>query len=93
MEDFKQAFHSLEEFKVFDADGDDKIDADELEKIVRFLNSKVTEEQVQSVMSKVDSDGNGSIELNEFLEEMKNGKSECDFEKAFLHFQNLLEDL
>ena len=64
-----------EAFEVFDVNGDGNIDADELGMILEAVGRKMTLEQVQDAIAKIDSSGDGEIGYDEFLqlmtEEMK----------------------
>lgn len=58
----------LEEvFKKFDVNGDGKISAAELGSIMGSLGQPVTEEDLKIMIKEVDSDGDGSINLEEFV--------------------------
>lgn len=60
-----------EAFNFFDIDHDGRITAGELHKVLKFLGTKVTEHEVKMMIADVDSDGNGTVEFNEFLKMMK----------------------
>uniref|UniRef100_A0A1I8HQV7 Calmodulin n=1 Tax=Macrostomum lignano TaxID=282301 RepID=A0A1I8HQV7_9PLAT len=60
-----------EAFNFFDIDHDGRITAGELHKVLKFLGTKVTENEVKMMIADVDSDGNGTVEFNEFLKMMK----------------------
>ncbi|CAL5416233.1 unnamed protein product [Camellia sinensis] len=68
-----------EAFSLFDKDGDGCITVEELATVIRSLDQNPTEEELQDMISEVDSDGNGTIEFTEFLNlmanKMKNWKS------------------
>eukprot|EP00252_Welwitschia_mirabilis_P015125 TRINITY_DN33298_c0_g1_i1.p1 TRINITY_DN33298_c0_g1~~TRINITY_DN33298_c0_g1_i1.p1 ORF type:complete len:254 (-),score=6.92 TRINITY_DN33298_c0_g1_i1:407-1168(-) len=55
-------------FKVFDADGDGKITAAELGRVLRSLGDVSTEEELASMVAAADKDGDGCIDVNEFVE-------------------------
>ncbi|KAK4430325.1 putative calcium-binding protein CML25 [Sesamum alatum] len=55
-------------FKKFDVNGDGKISALELGSIMGSLGHSATEEELQTMIQGVDSDGDGFIDLNEFIE-------------------------
>ncbi|KAL6505851.1 putative calcium-binding protein cml25 [Orobanche minor] len=55
-------------FKKFDVNGDGKISASELGSIMRSLGHAVTDEELAFMIQEVDSDGDGFIDLQEFIE-------------------------
>ncbi|XP_063691175.1 calmodulin-A-like [Bolinopsis microptera] len=59
-----------ETFTLFDKNGDGTITTDELEVVMRSLGQDPTEEYLQATIAKVDANGNGSMEFDEFLELM-----------------------
>ncbi|CAL5413408.1 unnamed protein product [Camellia sinensis] len=61
-----------EAFSLFDKDGDGCITVEELATVIRSLDQNPTEEELQDMISEVDSDGNGTIEFTEFLNLMAN---------------------
>ncbi|XP_076095377.1 neo-calmodulin-like [Mytilus galloprovincialis] len=75
--DFKQAF------KLFDDDDSGTITSKELGTVLRQLGQNPTEAELQDMINEVDEDGNGTIEIDEFVEMMKdkvltNGENEDD---------------
>lgn len=54
-------------FKVYDTDGSNSIDAGELGSLLADLGWKVTEQDVKEALEVLDKDGNGDIDLDEFL--------------------------
>ncbi|KAI3925238.1 hypothetical protein MKW92_051458 [Papaver armeniacum] len=74
-----------EVFKKFDADGDGKISYVELGSILRSSGYEATTEELQAMVKEVDSDGDGFIDLNEFLElnKIDSEKQVQDIEGAF----------
>ncbi|KAL3644726.1 putative calcium-binding protein cml25 [Castilleja foliolosa] len=55
-------------FKKFDVNGDGKISASELGSIMGSLGHAVTDEELNIMIEEVDSDGDGFIDLQEFIE-------------------------
>ncbi|KAI7750845.1 hypothetical protein M8C21_003042 [Ambrosia artemisiifolia] len=55
-------------FKKFDVNGDGKISSTELGSIMGSLGHRPTDEELEMMISNVDSDGDGFIDLNEFIE-------------------------
>eukprot|EP01101_Sappina_pedata_P009203 TRINITY_DN52_c0_g2_i1.p2 TRINITY_DN52_c0_g2~~TRINITY_DN52_c0_g2_i1.p2 ORF type:complete len:161 (-),score=90.22 TRINITY_DN52_c0_g2_i1:99-554(-) len=59
-----------EAFSLFDKDGDGSITAKELGTVMRRLGQNPTDEELNAMVNDVDTDGNGSIDFEEFLEMM-----------------------
>lgn len=55
-------------FKKFDANGDGRISASELQSLLKNLGSETTPEEVSRMMTEMDKDGDGFIDLKEFAE-------------------------
>ena len=53
-------------FEVFDADKSGFIDSNELRRILANLGEAVTSQQVSAMISKVDENGDGNIDYEEF---------------------------
>jgi len=53
-------------FDFFDADGNGKIDKGELEAVLKQANIAYTPAQLDTFMSRIDLDGNGAIDYDEF---------------------------
>lgn len=68
-EEQRQVFR--EAFQMFDKDNDGVITSTELGDLMRSLGQQVTETEVNDLLNEVDIDGNGTIELNEFIEMMR----------------------
>ena len=66
-------------FKKFDVNGDGKISASELGSIMGSLGHLATEEALKKMIVEVDTDGDGFIDLNEFVELNTKG---VDFDEA-----------
>lgn len=56
-----------EVFKVFDADGDGKITKSELGCVLRSLGDNLSEEELALMVQAADQDGDGCIDLEEFI--------------------------
>ncbi|MFI6602232.1 EF-hand domain-containing protein [Nonomuraea sp. NPDC050536] len=53
-------------FDLVDADSDGRISADELVRLMEVLGQPITREAAQAGVSKLDKDGDGLIDLEEF---------------------------
>jgi len=60
-----------EAFRLFDKDDDGEITIAELQEVFQGLNYHFTEKQLQKMIGMIDIDGNGKIDLNEFIVMMK----------------------
>ena len=74
--EYKQAFD------LFDKDKSGSISVKELGTVIRSLNINVTDEELKDLVGDVDTNQNGLIEFNEFLELMAKGNSETNSEEA-----------
>ena len=61
LEDYEDAF------RVFDKDGDGSITVVELGEVMRKLNMNPTDAELTDMVNEVDTDGNGDIDLPEFI--------------------------
>ncbi|OMJ29962.1 Calmodulin [Smittium culicis] len=59
-----------EAFKVFDKDGNGFISASELKHVMTSLGEKMSEAEVEEMIAEADTDGDGQINLEEFLKMM-----------------------
>ncbi|ELU00395.1 hypothetical protein CAPTEDRAFT_170361 [Capitella teleta] len=79
-----------EAFSLFDKNGDGKITTSELGTVMRSLGQNPTEAELQDMVNEVDSDGNGTIDFDEFLimmaKKMKETDSEEELREAFRVF-------
>lgn len=56
---------------MFDKDGDGTIDSEELESVLQVLGLNPTKEELGILLDSVDTDGNGVIDFDEFVDVMK----------------------
>jgi len=79
--DFKDAF------KKFDVAGEGEIPTSELGTVMKMLGHKLNEEELEECIQMVDSDGGGSVDIDEFLELMrvktKEAQNEVEVKEAF----------
>ncbi|OMJ85133.1 hypothetical protein SteCoe_13599 [Stentor coeruleus] len=57
-----------EQFAKLDANGNGYIEAEELRKVLLYGDEKLTEDEVENIISEFDKSGDGQISLAEFLE-------------------------
>ncbi|KAH3731475.1 calmodulin D [Pelomyxa schiedti] len=57
-------------FNLFDVNHDGKIDASELTRVMINLGQKPTEQEVRDMIHDVDTDGNGTVDFEEFVQMM-----------------------
>lgn len=62
-----------EAFSVFDRDGGGTITADEIAVIMTALGEKLTKDDIALMIKAVDTDGNGSVDFEEFKRMMQDG--------------------
>mmetsp|Transcript_3328 Transcript_3328/g.5176 ORF Transcript_3328/g.5176 Transcript_3328/m.5176 type:complete len:152 (+) Transcript_3328:77-532(+) len=75
IEDYKEAFDN------FDKDRNGEIDQVELGIVMRSLGYSPTDKQLKDMMLQVDTDGNGVISFNEFVDMMRKCELSTDFEQ------------
>ncbi|XP_051178396.1 calmodulin-like protein 4 [Lolium perenne] len=76
-----------EAFSLFDKNGDGCISLEELAAVTRSLGLEPTEQELNDMMREVDTDGNGIIDFQEFLNliarKMKDGDGDEELKEAF----------
>ena len=70
-----------EAFELFDRDGDGRITASELGIVMQSLGHSPTDVELQEMVREIDENGNGSIELDEFVKMMSRKVKESENEK------------
>nr|CAH7744806.1 unnamed protein product [Callosobruchus chinensis] len=87
----EQVAEFKEAFMLFDKDEDGTITVAELGVVMRSLGQRPTETELRDMVNQVDSDGNGTIEFNEFLQmmskKMKDADGEEELREAFRGFR------
>merc|ERR1712150_34721 len=59
-----------EAFKIYDKDCMGFISTDTLKEILRELDNKLTEDDINNIIEEVDEDGSGTLDFDEFMEMM-----------------------
>merc|ERR1712149_82025 len=59
-----------EAFRIYDKEGNGYISTDTLKEILRELDSKLTNEDLDNIIEEVDEDGSGTLDFDEFMEMM-----------------------
>lgn len=77
-------------FSLFDRDGDGTVDTAELGTVMKSLGQRMSEEELQQMISEVDVDGSGTVDFAEFLglmaRQMKDHESDKALHSAFAIF-------
>ena len=76
-------------FKVFDKDNDGSITVNELGIVMRRLNMNPTDAELQDMVNEVDTDGNGDIDLPEFISLMARRMKQVDQEEDLVEAFNI----
>lgn len=86
----EQVKEFTEAFALFDTDGSGKLSSHELGVVMRALGQHPSEEDVAEMIKAVDKDGNGQIDLDEFIAMMSSSKkdliTEEEIKEAFMLF-------
>ncbi|XP_071540073.1 troponin C, isotype gamma-like isoform X2 [Panulirus ornatus] len=71
-EDDDEAMHEelKEAFRLYDKGGDGYITTGTLKEILRELDNKLTEEDLDGIIDEIDEDGSGTVDFDEFMEMM-----------------------
>ncbi|KAK6625523.1 hypothetical protein RUM43_005822 [Polyplax serrata] len=62
-----------EAFRLYDKEGNGYITTKVLREILRELDEKITNEELDMMISEIDSDGSGTVDFDEFMEVMTGG--------------------
>merc|ERR1711994_101940 len=57
-----------EAFRIYDKEGNGYISTDTLKEILKELDSKLTDEDLDNIIEEVDEDGSGTLDFDEFME-------------------------
>merc|ERR1719251_21071 len=59
-----------EAFRIYDKEGNGYISTDTLKEILKELDSKLTNEDLDNIIEEVDEDGSGTLDLDNIIEEV-----------------------
>merc|ERR1739842_213502 len=59
-----------EAFRIYDKDGQGYITTDTLKEILREIDNKLSETDLDGIIEEVDEDGSGTLDFDEFMEMM-----------------------
>merc|ERR1719153_791536 len=59
-----------EAFRIYDKEGNGYISIETLKEILRELDNKLTEEDLDSIIEEADEDGSGTLDFDEFMDMM-----------------------
>jgi len=62
-----------EAFRLYDKEGNGYITTDVLREILKELDDKITNEDLNMMIEEIDSDGSGTVDFDEFMEVMTGG--------------------
>ncbi|VDO99385.1 unnamed protein product [Soboliphyme baturini] len=75
-------------FRLIDKNDDGVISASEVASVMRFLGYKPTDDEIRNIIAKIDQDGNGTIEFDEFVPLMSRHSKKADKENdLFITFK------
>lgn len=90
----KENYDMKQAFDLFDKNNDGKISSDELGRVLRTLGHNYSNEEVQEMISNVDTNENGFVEFDEFLTMMKRWQHNvtCDTASSSAQNNKTIED-
>jgi len=59
-----------EAFRIYDKEGNGYITTDTLKEILRELDNRLTEDDIEGIVDEVDEDGSGTLDFDEFMDMM-----------------------
>ncbi|XP_074594162.1 troponin C isoform X2 [Brevipalpus obovatus] len=59
-----------EAFRLYDKEGNGYIKTSDLREILRALDDKLTEDELDEMIAEIDTDGSGTVDFDEFMEMM-----------------------
>uniref|UniRef100_A0A1W7RAV8 Calglandulin n=1 Tax=Hadrurus spadix TaxID=141984 RepID=A0A1W7RAV8_9SCOR len=59
-----------EAFRLYDKEGNGYINVSDLRQILRALDDKLTEDELDDMIAEIDTDGSGTVDFEEFMEMM-----------------------
>jgi len=59
-----------EAFRLYDKEGNGYINVSDLREILRALEDKITEDELDEMIAEIDTDGSGTVDFDEFMEMM-----------------------
>merc|ERR1712042_45632 len=59
-----------EAFRIYDKEGNGYISTDTLKEILKELDNKLSDEDIDNIVEEVDEDGSGTLDFDEFMEMM-----------------------
>jgi len=62
-----------EAFRLYDKQGNGYINVSDLRDILRALDEKITEDELDEMIAEIDTDGSGTVDFDEFMEMMSGG--------------------
>ena len=67
----------MEAFRIFDEDDSGSLDVDELrEAVKKYGTGMCTEEDLEAIVRQMDKDGDGTIDLDEFVKVMRSSHND-----------------
>lgn len=80
-----------EAFSIFDKDGDGCIGTKEVGTVLRSLGQSPTEEQIEEMVRKIDENGDGTIDFDEFITLLTKFMNETDEEEELCDLFNVFD--